>query len=275
MLVVGRALPAPRPARPAGLVGGGRGIGQPSRAIAPAGAGPRVLRMLARTFATIGSRMRFDRPAHPEPPTAQPPQHAAGAELAAERAHPGQRFPADEIVWGIVVRNGFDELDDPRHHVGTTQHAYLEGHDQVAICGFRPPLSGPRSRRRARLGLPTSGIHPMCGMCARLVVAPRPRVPVPVYGSRPPVAVPVVPPAPQPQRPAPVGIAAAPATGGPSFTPPPTQAHAAPLPAEARVSPWVRERAAAGQAPDPRTIDFGTRHSSGLLERGVHAPEQD
>jgi hypothetical protein len=210
----------------------------------------------------------------PEPPGPSSP--------AANVAPPpiGKTFPADEIVWGIVIRNGFDELDDPGYHRGTTQHAYLEGNDNVAICGFRPPQSGPRTRRRPRLGLPTAGEHPMCGSCARLVVAPRPRVSVPVRPARPAVAIPVAQPAPvQPapsQAPAPAPVPAAPAplptvaprmpqaAGAPPAPAPPAPAQAAPA------SPWVRQRTQAPQEGQPTSIELGTRHDSGLLQRGVH-----
>ena len=126
-------------------------------------------------------------------------------ETAPPKAKTGNTFPADEVVWGVAIRDGFDEIDDPWYHKGTTQHAYLEGNDAVALCGFRPPRSGPRTRRRSRLGLPTAGDHPMCGMCAKMVVAPPPKVPVPIQPGRPMVAVPVTP------APAPVAIPVAPA----------------------------------------------------------------
>jgi hypothetical protein len=173
----------------------------------------------------------------------------------------GRTFPADEVVWGFVVRPGFDELDDPFYHRGTTQHAYLEGNDLVAICGFRPPRSGPRTRRRSRLGLPTTGTHPMCGMCARKVVAPRPRVSVPVAPGRPAVAVPVT------GRPAiaamtvgpaaPAG-AARPAASQPSQPSQPPLATRPPVQGSGpTTSPWVR-RVAPSVA-------------QGLRSRGVHA----
>jgi hypothetical protein len=168
----------------------------------------------------------------------------------------GKTFPADEVVWGIAIRNGFDEMDDPWYHRGTTQHAYLEGNDNVAICGFRPPQSGPRTRRRSRLGLPTTGDHPMCGMCARMVVAPRPRVPMPVQPMRPAVAVPVAPPAvPQPVRPQ----SAQPQApdwqhqGSPGVT-----------------SPWVRRVEGSSQR-RVAGLPVAPSHDSGLLARGVHA----
>ena len=190
----------------------------------------------------------------PEQPASNPPSQTA------TKPPTGKTFPADEVLWGIVIRNGFDEMDDPWYHRGTTQHAYLEGNDNVAICGFRPPQSGPRTRRRSRLGLPTTGEHPMCGSCARMVVAPRPRVPVPVQGSRPPVAVPVAR-APQQPAPHPAGQAAA------------AQAPAAPAAngnGSAPVSPWVRDRTDAGDAPEAITVELGRVHDSGLLQRGVH-----
>jgi hypothetical protein len=166
----------------------------------------------------------------------------------------GRTFPADEVVWGIVIRSGFDEIDDPWYHRGVTQHAYLEGNDSVALCGFRPPQSGSRTRRRARLGLPTTGQHPMCGSCARMVVAPRPRVPVPVQPGRQ-VPMPVARAGSQ-ALPLPIG------PGAPQATPP-----AAP------VSPWILRAAGNAPAPDP-----GLRpdsHDAGLMARGVHTDGED
>jgi hypothetical protein len=217
------------------------------------------------------------------------------AEAAGQRQRTGKTFPADEVVWGIAIRNGFDEMDDPGYHRGTTQHAYLEGNDNVAICGFRPPQSGPRTRRRSRLGLPSSGENPMCGMCARMVVAPRPRVPIPIQPGRPPVALPIAPgtlpapvapgagppmtvgamPAPVPAGATPIAVP--PGVALPSGAPPlqaPTNAPAA-APAHTP-SPWVRRRSGV-EEPEPMTItvDLAARHDSGLLERGVHADLDD
>jgi hypothetical protein len=223
---------------------------------------------MSATFASITSRMRlnlFARNQDPEPeqPASSPPASTTGTPLT------GRTFPADEVVWGIVIRNGFDELDDPGYHRGTTQHAYLEGNDNVAICGFRPPQSGPRTRRRSRLGLPTAGEHPMCGSCARMVVAPRPRVPVPVQGNRPPVAVPVARPD---QRPAPRPVTM------PVAQPVAAQAQTVPVPAmpdpqaaTAPISPWVRNRTSAREFEATGEAEFGSAHDSGLLQRGIHA----
>ncbi len=217
---------------------------------------------MSATFATITSRMRlnlFARNQDPEPE--QPAANQSGPATAQKPT--GKTFPADEVVWGIVIRNGFDEMDDPWYHRGTTQHAYLEGNDNVAICGFRPPQSGPRTRRRSRLGLPTAGEHPMCGSCARMVVAPRPRVPVPVQGSRPPVAVPVAKPEQQP-APNPVAVPVAPPATAPTPAAPAAQA------AELPVSPWVRNRTGASEGEGHVTIELGSSHDGGLLKRGVH-----
>ena len=96
-----------------------------------------------------------------------------------------QTFPAHEVFWGFVVRGGTDELDDPHLQEGVTQHGYLGGDDRVAICGFRPPLTGLRSRRHVRLGMPRDDVHPKCATCARSVVASRPTVTDPVAPDRP------------------------------------------------------------------------------------------
>jgi hypothetical protein len=198
----------------------------------------------------------FARNDTPDPGTeASPTASTVSATAQAAQPRTGRTFPADEVVWGIVIRNGFDEIDDPGYHRGTTQHAYLEGNDSVALCGFRPPQSGSRTRRRARLGLPTTGQHPMCGMCARMVVAPRPRVPIPV----------------QPTRPVPVPVARGAAPGRAAAAYAPVQP-AAPAPASIPVSPWVR-RAAGDQSvpPAPPPAPQADSHDDGLLSRGVHA----
>jgi hypothetical protein len=189
-------------------------------------------------------------------------------------AKPAKTYPADLIVWGIVVRAGFDELDDPWYHRGITQHAYLEGHDDVALCGFRPPVTGSRGRRRPRLGLPSATDHPMCGICARMVVAPRPRVPVPVQPYRPAIAVPVASGAAAPQS-APVSAAPRPAT---TPMPAPQLARGVPVaqpvaptpqPVASATSPWVQRNAGDTKSPAP-TASLPVSHDSGLLARGVH-----
>ena len=227
----------------------------------------------AAAVATISNRMRLnffahrDLPEQSQPPTPPPLQGAAPA----TPAKPAKTYPADLIVWGIVIRAGFDELDDPWYHRGITQHAYLEGNDDVALCGFRPPVTGTRGRRRPRLGLPSAADHPMCGMCARMVVAPRPRVPVPVQPYRPAVAVPVAPGMTAP-RPAPVSVAprsaTSPVASGPGAPVAPVAAASMP-PAAATTSPWVRRYAGGDESPAP-SVSLPTSHDSGLLARGVH-----
>lgn len=111
--------------------------------------------------------------------------------IQVEAASDQALITADDVVWGFVVKEGYDELDDPWYHRGLTQHAYKEGDDFEALCGFRPPLYGSRGRRRPRLALPTSGIHPMCNVCAKRIAPPRQRVALSVTPQRPAVAVPM------------------------------------------------------------------------------------
>jgi hypothetical protein len=103
----------------------------------------------------------------------------------------------------------------------------------------------------------------MCGMCARMVVAPRPRVSVPVQPNRPPVPVPVA-------RPAPVRAQAVPvpAPGVPAMPTPATVA---------ATSPWVRQRAGGDmqQANEGLTVELGSSHDGGLLERGIRTEPAD
>lgn len=88
------------------------------------------------------------------------------------RAATVARWPADGEVWGIPIRDGYDELDDPAYHRGLTGHAYLPGDDRVAVCGYRPPRRGLFLRCPAKLGFPSARYNPKCPTCARRVVAP-------------------------------------------------------------------------------------------------------
>jgi hypothetical protein len=237
---------------------------------------------IGATLAMINERMRLNFFAHRETP--EPNQPPAGPlsppPLTPPSAGPvrqprtGKAFAADEVVWGIVIRHGFDEMDDPWYHRGVTQHAYLEGHDSVAICGFRPPLSGSRTHRRPRLGLPSTGEHPMCGMCARMVVAPRPRVPVPIQPFRPAVVMPVA-----------AGVAPLP-TVAPRAVMAPATPQAQPAPgtpvtvnagaslAGGTTSPWVRRYAGSAE-PQAQSLAVPGGHDAGLLARGVHLDETE
>ena len=81
-------------------------------------------------------------------------------------------WPADGVMWGIALRDGYDELDDPSYHRGLTGHAYVPGDDRVAICGYRPPSRGLIMRRPAKLGFPSARHNPKCPTCTRRVSAP-------------------------------------------------------------------------------------------------------
>jgi hypothetical protein len=72
----------------------------------------------------------------------------------------------DMIMWGDAVRDGYDELYDPSHHRGMTGHAFLEGNDDEALCGYRPPMRNVFSRRVAKLGIVSDELHTKCEKCA-------------------------------------------------------------------------------------------------------------
>jgi hypothetical protein len=76
----------------------------------------------------------------------------------------------DVIMWGVAVRDGYDELNDPSHHRGMTGHAFLEGNDEEALCGYRPPMRNVFSRRVAKLGMVSDELHTKCEKCATTVV---------------------------------------------------------------------------------------------------------
>ena len=113
----------------------------------------------------------------------------------------------------------------------------------------------------------------MCGTCARMGVAPRPRVPGPVQAGRPPVAVPIAraasnQPAPVPAAQPAAAAAVAPTAPGPIAVDPQTVAPS--------VSPWVANRTHAAEPSESiRTIEMGARHDSGLLRRGVHTQAEE
>jgi len=110
-------------------------------------------------------------------------------------AHPDSAgvFGIDMVMWGVPIRAGFSELDDPWYHRGLTGHAFPVGYDQAALCGYQPRRRGFLSRRPAKLGLPSDRINPMCRECAQMV-APLPvAVPVTPARSRVPVFIRVQP----------------------------------------------------------------------------------
>jgi hypothetical protein len=57
---------------------------------------------------------------------------------------------------------------------------------------------------------------------------------------------------------------AVPVPNAPAATAPAAQAAALPT------SPWVRNRTGAGEPEQTISVEMGSRHDSGLLERGVH-----
>jgi len=100
-------------------------------------------------------------------------------------------FAIDKVMWGVPIRTGFSELDDPWYHRGLTGHAFLVGDDQAALCGYQPRRHGFLSRRPAKLGLPSDRFNPMCRECAQIVARLRQPVAVPVTPARSTVPVPV------------------------------------------------------------------------------------
>jgi len=82
------------------------------------------------------------------------------------------RHSVDAVVWGIPIRNGYDEIDDTHYHRGLTGHAFLVGNDRVALCGYRPPRRGLLSRRPARLGFPSDHLNPACDKCTSRIAQP-------------------------------------------------------------------------------------------------------
>ena len=122
------------------------------------------------------------------PPTTTPPRRLTSrpdpmARFSA-RPHSAGVFAVDKVMWGVPIRVGFSELDDPWYHRGVTGHAFLVGDDQAALCGYRPRRRGFLSRRPVKLGLPSDRINPMCRACAQSVALLRGRVAVPVTSAR-------------------------------------------------------------------------------------------
>jgi hypothetical protein len=86
------------------------------------------------------------------------------------RSHADARPAVDVIMWGVAIRDGYDELNDPSYHRGMTGHAFLEGNDEQALCGYRPPMRTTFSRRVAKLGIVSDKLHSKCEKCATTVV---------------------------------------------------------------------------------------------------------
>ena len=84
-----------------------------------------------------------------------------------------RRFEESEVSWGIQLRPGYCDSSNPAAHHGATQHAFLLGHDTMALCGFRAVNGGfGRKRKVAKLGLPSADHNPRCSRCTKQVIAP-------------------------------------------------------------------------------------------------------
>lgn len=137
---------------------------RPTVAVGPGGAGPSMAgRPSGRAWGPPADALSAASVGRPTE-LGRPSPHGRSATMTG--------WPADRVVWGIPIRDGYDELDDPSHHRGLTGHAYVPGDDRVAICGYRPPRRGLLARRPAKLGCPSARHNPKCPRCARRVVAP-------------------------------------------------------------------------------------------------------
>lgn len=94
-------------------------------------------------------------------------------------------------MWGVPIRHGFNEFDDPWYHRGRTAHAFRTGNESAAVCGYRPWRHWLRPGRQVKLALPSAGIHSMCPGCVKRVTPVRPRVGVPVTPAAERIAVPI------------------------------------------------------------------------------------
>ena len=114
----------------------------------------------------------------------------------------------------------------------------------------------------------------MCGICARMVVAPRPRprVPVPVQTQRPSVSIPVRGDAGAALNGHRVPVAPGMSPNG-SYGPQLAQPTLAPAGAPG-ASPWIRRATGAPMAPPPMEVSADTG-TGGLLARGVHADDKE
>lgn len=92
-----------------------------------------------------------------------------------QRSRPTERWSGDpaDILWGVDRREGCSTIDDPRAHRGRTQHAYVAGFDDQALCGHNP--TGWLARQDVPLAMPTE-LNPQCQKCrVALRESPNPR----------------------------------------------------------------------------------------------------
>jgi hypothetical protein len=86
----------------------------------------------------------------------------------AEQPH----FKPEDVLWGIPLREGHSDDNDPAGHRGSVQHAFPLGVDVRAICGYEPPKHPTAGGRpRAALALASDAYNPRCLNCATLVRA--------------------------------------------------------------------------------------------------------
>ena len=67
------------------------------------------------------------------------------------------------LLWGVRRRRGYSEIDDPSAHRGLTQHAFVVGAYDVAMCGVK--TYGRRRPKFVRLAVPTAE-NPTCRECS-------------------------------------------------------------------------------------------------------------
>ena len=73
---------------------------------------------------------------------------------------------ADQIIWGVRRKYGYNEIDDPSVHRGLEQHAFVVGDYGVALCGAKP--YGMRRPTHIRLAVPTEE-NPSCRKCSMAI----------------------------------------------------------------------------------------------------------
>src|SRR5687767_9553373 len=73
---------------------------------------------------------------------------------------------ADQIIWGVRRKYGYNEIDDPSAHRGLEQHAFTVRDYGVALCGAKS--YGLRKPRHIRLAVPTEQ-NPACRKCSMAI----------------------------------------------------------------------------------------------------------
>lgn len=73
---------------------------------------------------------------------------------------------ADQIIWGVRRKYGYNEIDDPSAHRGLQQHAFVVGDYGRALCGTK--AHGWRRPKHIRLALPTEE-NPACRKCSMAI----------------------------------------------------------------------------------------------------------